>query len=166
LGFSRVYRYVAGKADWAASGLPTEGKQTTVPRAHTLARRDVPTCHLTDRLSEVWARVRAAGYNECVVVNDKRIVLGRLGPSALDSNPEAVAETVMESGPTTIRPNTSREAILRRMQKRKMDSLLVTTSDGELLGVLNRQDVEERKGHKGDEGEMRPPTTYAEVGTR
>jgi len=101
-----------------------------------------------------------------VVVNEKRIVLGRLGPSELDIDPDAVVETVMKSGPITIRPNTSREAILRRMQKRKMDSLLVTTSDGELLGVLNRQDVEDRKGHKGDKGEMRTPTTYVEVGAR
>jgi len=148
LGFSRVYRYVAGKADWAASGLPTEGKQMTALRAKTLARQDIPTCQLTDRLSDVRARVRAAGYNECVVVNDKRIVLGYLGPSELDTNPDATVETLMKSGPITIRPNTLGEAILRRMQKGKMESLLVTTSDGELLGVVNRQDVEERKDHK------------------
>jgi predicted transcriptional regulator len=108
--------------------------------------------------------VQATGYNECVVVNDKRIVLGHLGPSELDSDPDAVVESVMKSGPITIRPNTSCEAILQRLQKGKMDSLLVTTADGELLGVLNRQDVEERKDHKRDEGEMRPPTTYVEVG--
>jgi CBS domain-containing protein len=145
LGFSRIYRYVSGKADWAASGLPIEGKQVTAARAGTLARRDVPTCHLADRLGDVQARVRAAGQNECVVVNDKGIVLGRLGRSAWEADPETVAETVMESGPTTLRPNTSREAILRRMQKGKTDSLLVTTSDGDLMGVLNRSDVEERE---------------------
>ena len=100
------------------------------------------------------------------MVNEKRIVLGRLGPRELDTDPEAVVETVMKSGPITIRPNTTYEAILRRMQKRKMDSLLVTTSDGELLGVLNRQDVEEKTGHRGDEGEMKTPTTYVEVGAR
>ncbi|HEV8718212.1 MAG TPA: CBS domain-containing protein [Candidatus Binatia bacterium] len=145
LGFSRIYRYVSGKADWAASGLPIEGKQVTAARAGTLARRDVPTCHLADRLGDVQARVRAAGQNECVVVNDKGIVLGRLGRSAWEADPETVAETVMESGPTTLRPNTSREAILRRMQKGKTDSLLVTTSDGDLMGILNRSDVEERE---------------------
>jgi CBS domain-containing protein len=52
-----------------------------------------------------------------------------------------VAETVMEAGPPTVRPNTSREKILRRMYKGKIDSLLVTTSDGELIGVLNRNEV-------------------------
>jgi CBS domain-containing protein len=113
----------------------------TVPRASTLARRDIPTCHLTDYLSDVYVRVRAAGYSECVVVNDKGIVLGRLGQDVLKANPEAVAETVMEAGPPTVRPNASREKILRRMYKGKIDSLLVTTSDGELIGVLNRNEV-------------------------
>src|SRR5207249_10590050 len=76
------------------------------------------------------------------VVNDAGIVLGRLGPRALAADPETVAETVMESGPTTVRPNISRDAILRRMQKGKADSLLVTTADGRLVGVLRRPDIE------------------------
>lgn len=165
LGFSHVYRYVSGKADWAASGLPTEGKQATAARAGTLARRDVLTCHLEDRLGDVRAQVLAVGQNECVVVNDKRIVLGRLGWRTLDADPETVAETVMESGPTTLRPNTSREVILRRMQKGKVDSLLVTTSDGELIGVLNRSDVEVGRKHLRDGGELRTATMQTNVST-
>jgi len=86
--------------------------------------------------------MRAAAQNQCVVVNDAGIVLGRLGRRALDANPETVAETVMESGPTTVRPSTSRDAILRRMRKGKADSLLVTTADGRLVGVLHRPDIE------------------------
>jgi CBS domain-containing protein len=166
LGFSQVYRYVSGKADWAASGLPIEGKQVTAARAGTLARRDIPTCHLEDRLGEVRAQVQAAGQNECVVVNDKGIVLGRLRRRALDADPETVAEIVMEPGPTTLRPNASREVILRRMQKGKMDSLLVTTSDGELIGVLNRSDVEGGREPLTDGGELRTATRQANVGTR
>jgi hypothetical protein len=33
LGFTQVYDYVAGKADWLAHGPPTEGEQAQVPRA-------------------------------------------------------------------------------------------------------------------------------------
>ena len=32
LGFTQVYDDVAGKADWLAHGLPTEGEQAQVPR--------------------------------------------------------------------------------------------------------------------------------------
>jgi CBS domain-containing protein len=101
-----------------------------------------------------------------VVVNDKRIVLGRLGQSALNADPEAVAETVMEPGPITIRPNSSYEAILRRMQKGNLDSLIVTTSDGELVGVLNRRDIEERRGHPTAEEELTTVASQADASAR
>ena len=38
LGFTNVYDYVLGKADWLAHGLPTEGEQADVPRAKDLLR--------------------------------------------------------------------------------------------------------------------------------
>ena len=113
------------------------------PRAGTLTQRDVPTCGFTERVDAVHERVQAAGWDECVVVNNARVVLGRLHQQMFDSGPGAVVGAVMEVGPTTIRPSTPLKAMLRRMQKGKTDSLLVTTSNGELIGVLNRRDVEQ-----------------------
>ena len=45
LGFTQVYDYVAGKADWLAHGLPTEGEQAQIPRAKDVLRRDAVTAH-------------------------------------------------------------------------------------------------------------------------
>ena len=80
LGFTAVYRYTAGKADWLASGLPSAGARASLPRIGDLARRDVPTCTLQERLGDVRERVRAAGWDVCLVVNARRIVLGLCWP--------------------------------------------------------------------------------------
>ena len=50
----------------------------------------------------------------------------------------------MESGPTTIRTNETLESIAERLRARNVDSILVTTSDGRLVGTLYRQDAERR----------------------
>ncbi len=144
LGFTQVFDYVAGKADWLASGLPVEGKFADYPRAGDVARRDVPTCRLTDRLGDVRDRTLDADQNVCVVVNDDRIVLGRLRGDALGGDPEATVESVMESGPTTTRPDDPLEAITERLQSARVASILVTTPDGRLVGVLYRRDAELR----------------------
>jgi hypothetical protein len=61
LGFAEVHDYVDGKLDWLAAGLPTEGANAKLPRAGSVARRDVPTCRLDERLGPVRERVRNAG---------------------------------------------------------------------------------------------------------
>ena len=46
LGFTEVYEYSAGKSDWAAYGLPLEGKALTSIRIKDIARggrSDVPS---------------------------------------------------------------------------------------------------------------------------
>ena len=92
LGFPTVLDYAPGKADWFASGLPREGRDATIPRVGDLARHDVPTCWLGERVEEVEKRVRAAGGDTCVVVNDDRIVLGLLRGAALEVNTETPVE--------------------------------------------------------------------------
>ncbi len=44
LGFGEVYDYAAGKLDWMAAGLPTEGTNAELLRAGDVARNDVSTC--------------------------------------------------------------------------------------------------------------------------
>lgn len=48
----------------------------------------------------------------------------------------------MTSGPGTIRPSVSLETILERMRGRNLPSVLVTSSDGTLVGLLRREDAE------------------------
>src|SRR5919106_378837 len=89
LGFERVYRYAPGKADWLAAGLPTQGPGTQTLRAGTVARRDVPACKPGDRVADAAAAARAAEADVCMVVNDERVVLGRLRGDALVRDAEA-----------------------------------------------------------------------------
>jgi Mg/Co/Ni transporter MgtE len=148
LGFSQIFRYVPGKADWFASGLPRAGKLASASRAGDLARRDVPTCRLTDRLGHVQQRIRAAGGDVCVVVNDARVVLGLLREAALKADPQTVVEQLMESGPKTYRPNVALESVMTYLRKNDRDAVLVTTSDGQLIGLLYRKDVEREQAHE------------------
>jgi CBS domain-containing protein len=99
---------------------------------------------LPDRLGDVRDRLRAAGETSCVVVNDRRVVLGRVRGAALDGDLEQTVEAVMEAGPTTVRPSEPLDALIGRMQKRKVESIVVSTAGGVLVGVLRRDDGERR----------------------
>ena len=142
LGFNNVFDYVGGKADWFAAGLPREGRLAAVPRTGDIARRDDVTCRLNDRISDVINRIRDAGKEACIVTTDGAVVLGRVRIDRLQGDAQAKAEGVMESGPTTTRADTTLESILERLNARDVDSILVATSDGRLVGTLYRSDVE------------------------
>ena len=142
LGFTRVFDYMAGKQDWLAAGLPSEGKLAGRPKAADFARPDVPTCGLAERLGEVRERVRAAGWDTCGVVNDERIVLGVLRGKAWERDPSTPAEQAMRSGPSTFRPNVPLEEVVQYLQEHQMASAWITTSDGRLVGLMPREAAE------------------------
>src|SRR5919204_4589370 len=104
LGFPEVYDYVPGRADWAASGRPVEGEFASVPTIGSLGHRDVPTCALDERVANVAERVRAAGWDTCIVTIDGGVVLGRLFRHELEGPEERTAEEAMRPGPSTFRP--------------------------------------------------------------
>src|SRR5919197_447632 len=141
MGFGGVYDYVAGKLDWLAAGLPTEGTNADRPRAGDLARKDVPTCRLDEQLGAVRDRVRAAGYSACVVVNSERVVMGLLREEELGRDPTDTIERVMRAGPSTFRPHVGADEMARYMTEHNVASAPVTTSDGRLVGLLIREDV-------------------------
>ncbi len=147
LGFTQVYDYVAGEADWFASGLPREGRDTAIPRAGDAACHDVPTCRPTDDVGAAWERVREAGWDTCVVVNDEDVVLGRMRGQAFEADPMRAVEQVMEAGPTTIRPDERLEELVGRMRDKQVENIIITTPDGRLLGVLRRADAEQHLAH-------------------
>jgi CBS-domain-containing membrane protein len=139
LGFSDVYEYAAGKADWGAYGLPLEGKATRSARLKDIARADVPTCGLDETVGA--ARERAGDWGTCIVVTDGRIVLGRMFQSDLEGDPGARVGDVMRAGTSTFRPNTAASEMREYMDRRKHDSSLVTTPDGRLVGLVLLADV-------------------------
>jgi CBS domain-containing protein len=141
LGFTAVYDYVPGEADWFAYGLPMEGAQAALPRVGQRARRDVPRCRLAERIGEVGDQVRAANWTICVVVNEETVVLGLLRERELAADPNATADQVMRSGPATYRPDALIADVVERMDRRGVSGVLVTLSDGRLLGWLRREDL-------------------------
>jgi predicted transcriptional regulator len=144
MGFSQVYRYVAGKLDWFAFGFPMEGEFAAFPKAGDVLRHNVPTCHLTDQVGEVYQRCQAAGWKVCLVVNGSNVVLGRLRREAWEADPNTLVEDVMENGPSTFRPDVFLATLVKRMQDKKVGSVIITNSDGVLIGILYRKDAEQR----------------------
>jgi len=141
LGFGEVYEYVDGKVDWMAAGLPTEGTNAQHPRAGDIARKDPPTCGLSEKLGDVRARVEANGWNAGVVVNDERVVLGLLRSKELSMDAAQPTEKVMRPGPSTFRPYVSLHEMLHFMVDHNLENTPVTTSDGRLVGLLLQKDV-------------------------
>jgi hypothetical protein len=86
LGFEHVYDYVTGEADWLAHGLDVEGAKAGRPTVGRLARIDVVTCSLHDRVSDVRARVERSPYRFALVVSEGRVLLGRLRRAALEGD--------------------------------------------------------------------------------
>ena len=142
LGFTKVFDYVGGKADWFAAGLPREGELASIPRTGDIARRDDVTCRLTNKTSDVVERARDAGQNTAIVTTPGGVVLGRIRIDRVGDDLGTLAEDVMESGPTTTRADTTLESMQERFQARNVDSILVATSDGRLVGTLYRSDIE------------------------
>jgi CBS domain-containing protein len=134
-----VHRYAAGKADWLAAGLPAEGKDADAPTAGRLAEREVPTCRASESLAAVRARAAGRARRDCVVVDAHRVVLGYLAPDGLAR--DGRADEAMEPAPTTIRPSASPKQILDALGDNARH-VLVTTPEGELLGLVTRDTAE------------------------
>src|SRR6266536_4874164 len=142
IGFEQVYDYVAGKADWGSAGFPLEGAEGSETRAGAHVRTDVPTCRPHDRLRQVCERLDETGWDTCFVVDEQRVVLGRLGRRAIRDRKNVTAEQAMTLGPSTVRPSARLRDVVERMQKQQLTNLPVTTSDGRLAGLLLREDAE------------------------
>ncbi len=136
LGFTNVHRYQAGRADWFAAGLPREGRDAHTPRVADVAKRDVATCRLDERVGDVRDRVRADERDPFIVVDADRVVLGVINPDALTADPVTPIEQVMDPGPVTFRPNLRVGEMPDYFKKQGIQSALVTTSDAVLIGIV------------------------------
>jgi CBS-domain-containing membrane protein len=141
LRFEHVYDYVPGKLDWLARQLPREGERAEEQRAGDVARDDVVTARLRDRVEEIRPRVAASPYGFGFVVADDGTLLGRLRKTALESASKTTAESVMEPGPSTIRADTALDGLRKRLEERGLKTAVVTTPEGKLLGVVRLSDL-------------------------
>ena len=84
----------------------------------------------------------ADGWDISVVMNEENIVLGTLGRNALRSKRQTSVEDAMTAGPSTIRPSARLDDIAIRMRDQNLTRVIVTRSDGLLLGVVRAEDIE------------------------
>jgi hypothetical protein len=140
--FTEVYDYVAGIADWKAAGLSVDGDAPVVQRVFDATRPDVPTCAVDDLVGAVRTRTFDAEWDECIVLTDDGVVVGRLRDRAWKADDAATVAEVMEPGPTTVRPDGLLQDLVDRMSKRSTKLVVVTTPQGFLVGVLVREEAE------------------------
>jgi IMP dehydrogenase len=131
-----------GKIDWLARGLPVEGDQEPVPRVKDVARDDVVRAGLDEPVGQVRARVERSPYGFALVVSDAGTLLGRLRKRALEGDPNATSEQVMEPGPSTVRLDTDARKLAERLRQRDLKTAVVTGPDGRLAGVVRLADLD------------------------
>jgi predicted transcriptional regulator len=83
-----------------------------------------------------------AGWDIGVVVNGAGIVFGVVREAALKADPQTSIEQVMDRNVKTYRLNIAPEKAADYMRQQNVDSVLVTTSNGELVGLLKREEAE------------------------
>jgi CBS domain-containing protein len=142
LGLPRVYDYAAGKVDWLAHGLSVEGTQADLPTARSFARRDVATCALDTSAVEALSTIADSPYGFALVLSPGGVLLGRACRSMLEQlNANDPVESVLEPGPSTIRPHLTAEELRGRLARSDVRALVVTRPDGTLVGVVRRADI-------------------------
>jgi Mg/Co/Ni transporter MgtE len=76
----------------------------------------------------VCEQLDESGWDTCFVVDERRVVLGRLGRRAIRGREDVTAEEAMALGPSTIRPSARLRDMVERMERQKLRNLPVTTS--------------------------------------
>ena len=140
-----MFDFVEGKAGWLANGLPREGETQSVLYAGEAVDGDPPVCALNSTATEIRNAIDSKAYPFCVVLGPARTVLGRVGVEALAAaDPAATAESLMEPGPSTVRFNTPADELVQRLARDELETTLVTTPAGCLVGVFRRDEVAAR----------------------
>jgi CBS domain-containing protein len=98
----------------------------------------VVTCSLETPVKELAVQL---GDRDLAVVVDGRVVLGLVWKSDLDGDLDRYAAEVMDDAPPTLRADVKVEELDDRFAKLDVGALLVTTPQGELIGVVRKEAV-------------------------
>jgi CBS domain-containing protein len=138
-GFGPVYDYAAGKGDWLAADLPFAG---TARLAGTVTRRGVATVAEGTPAAEAWRLLEAQGFEPVVVLNRAGVVMGAAYRDKLSAAAgQAAVATVMRFGVSTVRPSEDAAALAHRMGHAGVTRVVVTRSDGTLVGLFFAADL-------------------------
>ena len=134
-----MYDYAAGKMDWLAADLPFDG---TAQLAGPFTRRGVATTAEGTAVAEVLRLREAQGFGPVVVVNRAQVVMGAAYRRDLAAaSADAAVGTVMRSGVSTVRPSEDAAALAHRMGHAGVTGVVVTRSDGTLVGLFFSTDA-------------------------
>jgi CBS domain-containing protein len=109
---------------------------------------EVPTCRLDESVGQAGARAEERGYAVSSVVNENGIVLGVIGKRDWNTDPTASVEQLMDPAPTTLRPSDPLEKAKQMLSESDRGAVLVTDSDGRLLGVFFGVNEKKEPGRK------------------
>ena len=138
-GFSPVYDYAAGKTDWLAADLPFVG---SAQLAGMFTRRDVAFVAMDTPAVDALRLREAQGFGPVLVLNEAGVVMGTAHRDALASAAEgAVAGAVIRFGVTTVRPSEQAADLVHRMSHAEVSRVVVTRSDGTLVGLFFAEDL-------------------------
>lgn len=138
-----MYDYAGGLQDWANAGEELAGEHGGGRPVLVGLTREVPTVPLDATVEDARSALADAAF--LLVVDDERVVLGKVLARSLEQegiDGSAGVETVLIEGPTTVRPTESLPALLERMRQARTSSVVVTSNQGELIGVLFTADAE------------------------
>jgi CBS domain-containing protein len=138
-GFGPVHDYAAGKADWLAADLPFEG---TAQLAGMFTRRGVATVGERTTAAEALRLLEAQGFGPVMIINQAGVVMGAAYRDQLAGAPrETAAGTVMRFGVSTARPSEDAPTLADRMRHRGVTRVVVTRSEGTLVGLFFAADM-------------------------
>ncbi len=141
-----MFDYAAGKADWAVSGQPMEGRTAGRRRAIDVARTDVATFAPDQSLREVRAEMAGGDTDFCLIVDPRGVLLGRIDGEPAEADPNARAGDVMRLAPGTVKPETFLHDLVDGLRDSRFKRTIVTAREpeeaGRLVGVLFLADVE------------------------
>ncbi len=143
MGFDPVYDFVDGKIGWLSHGLPTEGRGPHYATAGEAMRTNVPTCRYDQSTGDIRRILEASPERYCPVVNSEGIVLGRVRARELPDDDSLPVVSFMRPGPPTVRPREELRPLVERMHRAGVGTILVTSTQGKLLGVVHRTDAEQ-----------------------
>jgi Mg/Co/Ni transporter MgtE len=110
----------------------------------SLVRDDVVTCRLDDRVDQLRPRVESSQYGFALVTTERGTLFGRLRASVMEgADAGATAESLMDSGPSTMRPDRTPAEVIERLDKRDLRTAIVSTPEGRLIGVVTRDTLVE-----------------------
>lgn len=139
LGFAEVYDYMNSKVAWLGYGLPFEGTDGPETRAPARGRRPPafpPDATVAD-LGSVFD-----DWPVAVVTGADDVIVGVVRPEVRSLPRTTVLRDVLQPGPPTVRPSISIAELAGSMDQDRQRWVLVSRSDGVLLGLVLREALE------------------------